>query len=62
MILWFRHLPKISMDLSEWTPFIQNNWFRKHYLKFVYLLQITIFLISVSLMHGSLLSIHSLLS
>lgn len=46
MILWFRHLPQKSMDLLEWTPFIQNNWFRKHYLKFVFLLQITIFLIS----------------
>ncbi|MGE7688236.1 DUF3267 domain-containing protein [Lysinibacillus sp. NPDC097214] len=33
------------MDLSKWTPFIQNNWYRKHYMKFVYLLQIIIFLI-----------------
>ncbi|MBS4199683.1 DUF3267 domain-containing protein [Bacillus sp. FJAT-49732] len=33
------------MDLSEWTPFMGNNWIRKHYMKFVYLLQITIFLI-----------------
>ena len=46
MILWFRHLPQISMNLLEWIPFIQNTWFRKHYMKFVYLLQITIFLIS----------------
>ncbi|MFE7061996.1 DUF3267 domain-containing protein [Sutcliffiella sp. NPDC057660] len=42
MILWFRHLPQKSMDLSEWTPFIQNYWYRKHYMKFVYLLQIII--------------------
>ncbi|MBY0121965.1 DUF3267 domain-containing protein [Bacillus sp. S/N-304-OC-R1] len=33
------------MDLSEWTPFIPNHWFRKHYMKFVYLLQVIIFLI-----------------
>ncbi|WP_144488283.1 DUF3267 domain-containing protein [Bacillus sp. ABP14] len=33
------------MDLSEWHPFIQNNWHRKHYMKFVYVLQIIIFLI-----------------
>ena len=46
MIIWFRHLPQISMDLVEWNPFIKNNWFRKHYMKFVYLLQITIFLMS----------------
>ncbi|ANC79138.1 hypothetical protein ABE65_020945 [Fictibacillus phosphorivorans] len=45
IILWFRHLPQKSMDLSEWIPFIQNNWYRKHYMKFVYLLQIIIFLI-----------------
>lgn len=45
MIIWFRPLPQISMDLSEWTPFIQNNWYRKHYMKFVYLLQVIIFLI-----------------
>ncbi|MCA1318310.1 DUF3267 domain-containing protein [Bacillus tianshenii] len=45
VIIWFRHLPEKSMDLSEWTPFIKNNWFRKHYMKFVYLLQIIIFLI-----------------
>ena len=45
MIIWFRHLPPRSMDLSKWSPFIQNNWYRKHYMKFVYLLQIIIFLI-----------------
>ena len=46
MIIWFRHLPQISMDSSEWTPFIKNHWFREHFMKFVYLLQITIFLMS----------------
>ncbi|HDX9667832.1 DUF3267 domain-containing protein [Bacillus cereus] len=33
------------MDYSEWTPFIQNNWYQKHYMKFVYLFQIIIFMI-----------------
>lgn len=47
MILWFRHLPQISMDLVEWTPFIKNDWFRKNFMKFVYLLQIIIFLMSL---------------
>lgn len=46
LIIWFRHLPQISMDLENWTPFIKNIWFRKHYMKFVYLLQIIIFLMS----------------
>lgn len=45
-ILWFRHLPTISMDLVEWNPFIKNDWFRQHYMKFVYLLQIIILLLS----------------
>lgn len=46
MIIWFRHLPKISMDLVEWIPFIKSDWFRRHYMKFVYLLQVIIFLTS----------------
>ncbi|HDX9630688.1 TPA: DUF3267 domain-containing protein [Bacillus cereus] len=33
------------MDYSEWTPFIQNDWYQKHYMKFVYLFQIIIFMI-----------------
>ncbi|HHK5550826.1 hypothetical protein COL11_20920 [Bacillus anthracis] len=45
IIIWFRHLPQISMDFSEWTPFIQSNWYRKHYMQFVYLLQIIIIMI-----------------
>lgn len=46
LIIWFRHLPQLSMDLLEWTPFIKNNWFRKNFMKFVYLLQLFIFLMS----------------
>ncbi|TQR15683.1 DUF3267 domain-containing protein [Psychrobacillus vulpis] len=45
MIFWFQNLPKISLDLSEWKPFIKNIWFRKHYMKFVYLLMVTFFLV-----------------
>ncbi|WP_419392816.1 DUF3267 domain-containing protein [Cytobacillus praedii] len=45
MILWFRHLPQVSMDLSKWTPFIRNHWLRTHYMKFVYLLQVILFLL-----------------
>lgn len=45
MILWFRRLPQLSMDLSEWTPFIRNHWLRTHFMKFVYLLQVILFLI-----------------
>ena len=45
-ILWFRHLPSISIDRDEWSPFIKNDWFRLHYMKFVYLLQVLILLMS----------------
>ncbi|MGG0668636.1 DUF3267 domain-containing protein [Sporosarcina koreensis] len=44
MILWFRHLPQPSLDFSEWKPFIEKAWFRKHYMKFVYLLMAAFFL------------------
>ena len=44
MILWFRHLPRLNIDLAEWNPFIKNNWFREHFMKFVYLFQIIILL------------------
>jgi hypothetical protein len=45
MIVWFRNLPQPKLDLTEWKPFIQNTWFRKHYMKFVYLLM-AIFLLA----------------
>lgn len=45
MILWFQNLPKINLDLSEWKPFIKNIWFQKHYMKIVYLLMVTFFLV-----------------
>lgn len=38
MIYWFRSLPQDNRDFSVWIPFIQNSWFRRHYMKFVYLL------------------------
>ena len=42
MILWFRHLPQVNLDSLEWTPFIKNIWFREHYMKCVYLLQVVL--------------------
>ncbi|MEN0641899.1 DUF3267 domain-containing protein [Alkalicoccobacillus gibsonii] len=36
IIYWFRHLPQLELNRSEWTPFIHNAWFRQHYMKFVY--------------------------
>ncbi|MGD6902130.1 DUF3267 domain-containing protein [Bacillus infantis] len=45
MIHWFRHLPQLHMKSSEWIPFIHNSWFREHFMKFAYLLQIVVFLV-----------------
>ncbi len=42
MILWFKNLPATDIDFSSWVPFIRNSWFRTHYMKFVYLLMISI--------------------
>ncbi len=40
MMLWFKQLPQLNLDSTVWTPFIKNTWFREHYMKFVYLLQV----------------------
>ena len=54
MIVWFRNLPQPRMDLSEWKPFIRNSWFRKHFMKFVYLLMVAFFLAASWYYWGSL--------
>lgn len=53
MIFWFRHLPQPTLDLSEWKPFIQHTWFRKQYMKFVYLLMAAFFLVPYWIFEGS---------
>lgn len=45
MIMWFKNLPSTDIDFSKWKPFIKNPWYRKHYMKFVYLLMISILII-----------------
>ncbi|WP_262381005.1 DUF3267 domain-containing protein [Bacillus infantis] len=45
MIHWFRHLPQLHMNSLVWIPFIQNSWFREHFMKFAYSLQIVVFLV-----------------
>ena len=53
MILWFKNLPQLSLDMSEWKPFIKKIWFRKHYMKFVYLLMVTFFIAPYLFFGGS---------
>uniref|UniRef100_UPI004054859D DUF3267 domain-containing protein n=1 Tax=Paenibacillus sp. FSL H8-0537 TaxID=2921399 RepID=UPI004054859D len=52
MIHWFRHLPYKSMDESEWRPFIHNDWFREHYMKFVYLMMAILLLAPMAFERG----------
>lgn len=47
MIYLFESLPSSDIDFSNWTPFIKNEWFRKHFMKFVYSLQVLLALVSM---------------
>jgi len=49
MLYFFKPLPPSDIDFSNYRPFIKNEWFRKHFMKFVYALQVVLILISVSL-------------
>ena len=46
MIYLFKNFSKNNIDLSEWKSFISNEWFRKNYMTFVYILMGLLFLIS----------------
>lgn len=49
MIYFFKPFPSSVMDFFNWKPFIKNVWFRKHFMKFVYGLQVLLVLISMRL-------------
>lgn len=49
MIYWFKNLPNDNIDLSEWKPFIKNEWIRKNYMIFVYILMGFLSLLSIRL-------------
>jgi len=49
MIYLFKPLPYSDMDFSNWIPFIKNACFRKHFMKFVYSLQVVLILMSLML-------------
>lgn len=46
MIYFFKPLPACEFALSSWRPFIKNKWFEKHFMKFVYALQLLLLIIS----------------
>ncbi|MBR2132282.1 MAG: DUF3267 domain-containing protein [Oscillospiraceae bacterium] len=49
MIYLFKPLPSSDMDYSNWTPFIKNAWLRKNFMKFVYSLQVVLYLVALML-------------
>lgn len=44
---FMKPLPPSDKDFSNYKPFVQNEWFRKHFMKFVYVLQFALVLLSV---------------
>lgn len=49
MIYFFKPLPPSDMDFTDYQPFIKNEWFRKHFMKFVYVLQLVLVVVSIIL-------------
>lgn len=49
MIYLFKPFPSSDMDFSNWIPFIKRVWFRTHFMKFVYSLQVVLVLASMML-------------
>lgn len=49
MFYFFKPLPESDMDLSKYTPFIGNEWFRKNFMKFAYTLQLILLIVSILL-------------
>lgn len=46
MFYWMKPLPKVEIE-KEYKPFIKNDWFRSHFMLFVYALQITLIVLSI---------------
>ena len=46
MFYFMKPLPKGKIDTAEWNPFIKNQWFRNHFMYFVYCLQVVLVLLS----------------
>ena len=45
LILWFKHLPFPQFDKTIWKPFIKQPFFRMHFMKYVYALQLLVLVI-----------------
>lgn len=49
MIFFNKNIPELHTDVSEYRPFIKNEWFRNHYMWFAYSLMIVLYLSGVVL-------------
>ena len=47
MFYFLKPLPEKKIDFTTYKPFITNKWFDKHFMKFVYVLQVMLVLLSV---------------
>lgn len=46
MFYFMKPLPEGKIDTAEWKPVIKNQWFRNHFMYFVYCLQIVLVVLS----------------
>lgn len=49
MLYFMKPLPESNLDTADWKPFIKNQWFRKHFMYFVYCLQAVLLVVSLLL-------------
>lgn len=49
MFYWMKPLPEADIDYEKYKPFIRNNWFRQNFMYFVYVLQVTLVIMSILL-------------
>lgn len=47
MLYFMKPLSNHNIDTKEWKPFIKNQWFRMHFMYFVYGLQIALLICSI---------------
>ena len=49
MLYFMKPIPKGTIDTTDWNPFIKNQWFKNHFMYFVYYLQTALLISSIKL-------------
>ena len=47
MLYFMKPLPDSKINITDWKPFIKNQWFRKNFMYFVYCLQAILLIFSI---------------